>query len=114
MKRHIVATLALFALVVAAGDTGVSQTGFQFQPGTRTRLARMIQQEPDACVDLIEQAESIEELRQALVDRVSTQYRATKILEAARALRHLDLPEETTLGEILEAAAAITMEAGER
>jgi tellurite resistance protein len=103
----------LFALAVVVVTSGVSQAGFQFQPETRARLIRMLREEPEACVDLIEQAVSIEELRQALVDRVDTKYQAVKLVEAARALRCVDLPEETTLREILDAADAVATEAGE-
>jgi len=67
----------------------------------------MIQREPRTCVDLIEQSDSVEELRGALIERVQTTYRAVKMVEAARALRDLGLPEEMTLRELNEAAEAI-------
>ena len=113
MRYRVGAGFALFALVVVVVTSGVSQAGFQFQPETRARLVRMVHEEPAACVDLIEQAESIEGLRQTLVDRVDTKYQAVKLVEAARALRCVDLPEQTTLREILEAADVVAMEAGE-
>jgi hypothetical protein len=113
VRYRVGTVIVLFGLAVAAVSSGVSQTGFQFQPDTRARLIRMLQEEPDACVALIEQSGSIEELRQMLVDRVDTKYQAVKLVEAARALRCVDLPEGTTLREILEAADAVATEAGE-
>jgi hypothetical protein len=113
MKQHVLGVLVLLALTLVAVDSGVTQAGFTFQPETRVRVMRMVQEESEACVSLIEEAGSIEELRQALVDRVDTKYRAVKLVEAACALRCLDLPEETTLREILDAADVVAMEAGE-
>jgi hypothetical protein len=92
---------------MALGVIGVSQTVFKFEPELRLRLERMIRSEPSACVELIEQSGSLEELREALIERVQTTYRAVKVVEAARALRELDLPEEMTLRELKEVADAI-------
>jgi len=112
--RYRVGTgFVLFALVVAAVTSGVSQVGFRFQPDTRARLMGMLREEPDVCVELIERAGSIGELRQALIDRMDTKYAGMKLVEAARALRCVDLPEETTLRQILEAADAVPQETGE-
>ncbi len=112
MRYRVGTVFVLLAVVVAAMSSGVSQTGFQFQPETRARLIRMLQEEPEACVGLVEQSGSMEELRQTLVARVDTKYRAAKLVEAARALRCVALPEETTLREILDAADAVAMEGG--
>ena len=110
MKRHLLGVLVPFCVVVTIGGIGVSQTVFRFEPELRARLERMIQREPETCVDLIEQAESLEELRAILVERVQTTYRAVKMVEAARALRDLGLPEEMTLRELEEAAEAVEMD----
>ena len=107
MRRHFLRVLVPLCLAMAMGGMGVSQTVFKFDPELRLRLERMIGREPSACVELIEQCESLEELRQGLVERVQTTYRAVKMVEAVRALRGLDLPEEMTLRELKEAAAAI-------
>lgn len=114
MRRHLLRVLAPLCLVMAIGGIGVSQTGFRFDPELRVRLERMIRREPAACVDLIEQSESLGELRETLVERVQTTYRAVKVVEAVRALRDLDLPEEMTLRELKEAADAIEMDTDER
>jgi len=107
VKRHLLGILVPFCVVVAVGGHGISQTGFSFEPELRVRLERMIQREPGACVDLIEQAESVEQLRQTLVERVQTTYKAVKVVEAVRALKDLDLPDEMTLQELREAAEAV-------
>jgi hypothetical protein len=112
VKRFILGTLVVFWLVVAGGARVASQTGYQFEPETKALLVRMIQKEPGACVDLVEQAESLAGLREALIERVRTKYRAAKIVEAARALRDLGLSEDMTLREIKEAADAIAEEGG--
>lgn len=114
MKRYLLGILVPFCVVVAIGAIGLSQTGFQFDPELRTRLEKMIRTEPAACVDLIEQAESLEELRLTLAERVQTTYRGVKMVEAARALRDLGLPEDMTLGELKEAAEAIETDEGGR
>lgn len=113
MKRNIIVALTLFTLIVVAGGAGVSQTGFKFEPDTRARLIRMIHRGPVACVDLIERAESLTGLREALVERLQTEYRRMKIVEAARALSDLDLSEDMTLRELREAAEAVEMERDE-
>lgn len=113
MRRQFFGALALFTLIVIAGDAGVSQTGFKFESDTRARLIRMIHREPTACVDLIERAESLAGLRDALVKRLRTQYTRMKIVEAARTLRDLDLSEDMTLRELREAAGAVEPESDE-
>jgi len=74
----------------------------------------MMQADPAVCVELIEEAQSLTDLREALVETVRTRYRTVKIVEAARALRELDLSEEMTLRELEETAAALEMETQER
>jgi hypothetical protein len=113
VKRNILGALALFSLIVVAGDAGVCQTGFKFEPDTRARLMRMIHREPAACVDLIERAESLVGLRQALVQRVEAEFTNERIIEAVRALKDLGLSEEMTLRELREAADAAELEAGD-
>ena len=110
MRRHILRGLVLCCIVAAVSDIGASQTSFRFDPELKARLARMIRRDPGACVELIEESESLEELRQSLVERVRTKYRAVKVVEAVRALRDLDLPEDMTLRELRETAEAIEME----
>jgi hypothetical protein len=107
VKRNTLGALALFTLIIVAGDAGVSQTSFKFEPNTRARLLRMMHREPAACVDLIERAESLAGFREALVQRVQTEFTNTRIVEAARALEDLDLSEDMTLRELKEAADAI-------
>ncbi len=114
MKRHLLWILVPFCVVVVICGHGISQAGFSFEPELRVRLERMIQREPGACVDLIEQAESVEQLRQALVERVQTTYRALKVAEAVRALKDLDLPDEMTLQELREAAEAMETDGNDR
>jgi hypothetical protein len=102
--------LALFTLVLVAGDAAVSQTGFKFEPDTRARLIRMIHREPAACVGLIERAESLVGLRDALAERVRAEFTNARIVEAARALEDLGLSEDMTLRELREAADAVEAE----
>jgi len=78
------------------------------------RLEKMIQREPGVCIDLIEQAESVEQLRERLVERVQTTYKAVKVAEAVRALKDLGLPDEMTLQELRESAEAAAADGNER
>jgi len=110
VKRNMLVALALLLLVLVAGDAAVSQTGYKFEPDTRVRLIRMIHREPAACVDLIERAESLVELRDALAERVRVEFTNARIVEAARALEDLNLSEEMTLRELREAADAVEVE----
>jgi hypothetical protein len=102
--------VALSSLIVAAAGIAMSQTGFTFEPEMRARLIRMVQKNPDQCVALIEQAESLDALRQTLIEQVRTQYTAAKIIEAARALRETDLSGEMTLRELQETAKTLETE----
>ena len=108
--RKSIAVVALSSLIVAAAGIAMSQTGFTFEPEMRARLIRMVQKNPDQCVALIEQAESLDALRQTLIEQVRTQYSAAKIIEAARALRETDLSGEMTLRELQETAKTLETE----